>query len=277
MKIYFVDKFSEGDSHAQAEAMRQAGFEFVAIDEADAIYCASISVMQKAIVAKNLRDIPLVVYCWDYYLWAHGTTNMSGDWVEYARFLESADLILVPSKAQRLRPQELLGLDSVVILSGITTFEEPIIQGDYVLEAIRTYPEENATWTQRACDELGIKLFHTEHQIPPTEFKKLIAGCRFMVCPVREASTGGLTLVEGLWLGKPSLISNSPYMGGKDYVGKFCTTFQYDSYDDFKAKMKKMWEHTPVVDIAKARNFVEKHLSYKVMAKKLLKLFQETI
>lgn len=275
MRIHFVDKFSEGDAPRQVEAMRNAGFEYVSVAEAEIIYCASIFVMKRAMEAKQIKNVPLVVYCWDYYKWSHGTQNTSGDWVAYADFLRSASLILVPSRAQQKRLKELLNLDSHVVLSGVTTFDYPKADGRYVLEALRTYPEEQASWTKKACDELGISMIHTEHQLPPEEFKRAVANCSFMVCPVNEASTGGLTLAEGLWLGKPSLISDSPYQGGKEYVGKFASTFRAGDYEDFKAQLWSMWNFPTFVDLDKARQHISENLTYEKMAQQIFNLCQK--
>lgn len=272
MKIYFVQKFSEGDGPMQVEAMRRNGFEFVELINAQLIYCASIFVMKNAKEALGLKKLPLVVYCWDYYLWSHGQHNTSGDWVEYAEFLKAADLILVPSSTQQRRLKELLGLDSEIVLSGITTFEYKTTVGNYIVEPVRHYPEENDMWAQKAAEELGYYFIHSEHQYAPEDFKHLIANCRFLVSTFREASTGGLTLPEALWLGKPSLVSNSPYMGASDYLGRFKRTFQYDSYEDLKKQMKKMWDNPPAYNIPIARKFIEKNLTYDVMAQKILKL-----
>jgi hypothetical protein len=266
MKTYFVQKTSEGDTEAQVKAMRQAGFEFVELKEADVIYCASISVMNNALEAKKLTGKPLVVYCWDYYLWAHEKCTMSGDWRRYADLLKMADLIFVPSRAQQKRLKELLDLDSVVVLSGVTTYDKKPIDDGYILDPLREYPEENYGWAQRAASELNIPIITPNHQCTLTAYRHIVSRCRFIVSVYREASTGGLTLVEGLWLGKPCLISNSPYQGAKDYVGKFARTFQYDDYEDFKRVVKEMWNGPRLPDMLKARNFISKKLTYAHMA-----------
>jgi len=272
MKIYFVQKQSEGDTEAQLQAMREAGFEFVDLEQAEIIYCASITAMKQTLIAKDLKDIPVVVYCWDYYAWAHEKQNMSGDWRLYAKLLQIADLILVPSQGQKRRLKELLGLKSTVVLSGATTFEQPISDERYILNPLREYPEENNGWVEKAAKELEIPVVTTNHGLTYDEYQYTVAKCSFIASVYREASTGGLSLIEGLWLGKPSLISNSPYQGANDYVGKYARTFQYDSFDELKVVMKKMWDKTPVVDLLKARNYINKKLTYKVMAKNIYDL-----
>lgn len=247
MKVYFVEKFSEGDRDQQLEAMRQY-MEFVPLAEADVIYCASIVMMSQARAAARQVDKPLVVYCWDYYLWAHKGRHYDGsDWAEYARFLQDADLVIVPSAGQQLRLKELLGIDSVVVCSGILTYEHEVTDGGFILDPVRYYPEENRDWAVEAAKQLGIPLIHSEHQYSQEEFRKLVASCSFMTCAYREASTGGLTLMEGLALGKVSLVSNSPYMGARSYLGDLGRYFQYDDFEDLKAKMLELWRERPTI------------------------------
>ena len=282
MNIYFVDKMSEGDVDNQLYAMRDAGFKFTTLAEADFIYVAAISQMKKAIHTRNTSGKPMIVYCWDYYLWSHGKINMSGDWNVYADGLRMAEIIFVPSKGQQLRLKELLGLRSYVVRTGIPVREidKPIYTGEisdggFILDPLRHYPEENETWAEDAAKELGIPLIHTEHGHSPEEFHKLVETCRFTVCAVREASTGTLTVAEALYLGKPALLSNSPYQGGWDYVGKYARPFQYDDFEDLKRVMKEMWENTPKVDLLKARAYLDRRCSYKQMAEGMIKIMRK--
>lgn len=277
MKVHFVEKFSEGDTDAQLTAMRNAGFVFVPPGEAELIYVASIAKMQDAINVKEHFDLPLAVYCWDYYLWAHGKMTMSGDWVQYAKLLAEADVIFVPSSAQQLRLKELLGLDSYVVLTGVPTYEGEVSDGRYILDPLRYYPEENSHWAEMAAKELGIPIIHSEHGFSEEEFRSLVRNCSFLTSCVREASTGGLSLIEGLWHGKPSLVSNSPYMGARDYLGQHAVYFQHDSYEDLKLHMKDLWDSRISLDIPACREFISAHLSYKQMAERLYELCKKCI
>lgn len=270
MNVYFVEKFSEGDKDQQLDAMRKY-FKFTTLEEADAIYCASIVMMAQAKAAKLNTGKPLAVYCWDYYKWAHEGKNHSWNWRDYADFLKIADIIFVPSFAQKIRLKELLGLDSIVVKTGILTYEHEVTDGGFILDPLRYYPLPQEKWAEQAAAELGIPIIHSEHQYNEEEFRKLVASCAFMTCAVEEASTGGLTLSEGLWLGKPSLVSYSHYNGAKDYLGKFLFTFEGD-YETFKNQMAWMWDHRPVFDkkeIKEIRDYMTKELSFDNMAKGL--------
>lgn len=261
IKLHFIENFSEGDTDRQLLAMKEV-FEFTGPEDADVLYLASIFKLQEAMQLKALYKKPIVVYCWDYYLWKHNSDHL---WQTYAAFLRKADLILVPSKAQQLRLKELLELDSVVVKTGIPIYDEEVTDGNFILDPVRYYPEENEKWAEKAAEELGIPLIHSEHQYSAEEFQKLVASCTFLTCAYREASTGGLSLVEGLYLGKPALVSDSPYMGAVDYLGDKGYYFKYDDFEDLKKQMKMLWETRPKVD---AKEHM-KEFTYQNMAKNL--------
>ncbi len=260
IKLHFIENFSEGDTDRQLLAMKEV-FEFTGPADADVFYLASIFKLNEAMTLKAQFKKPVVVYCWDYYLWNHG----KGQWPTYAAFLRHADLILVPSRAQQLRLKELLELDSVVVKTGIPVYEEEVSDGNFILDPVRYYPEENEKWAEQAAAELGIPLIHSEHQYTAEQFQRLVASCTFLTCAYREASTGGLSLMEGLNLGKPSLVSNSPYMGAVDYLGDKGYYFQYNDFEDLKKQMKFLWETRPKVD---GKKHMEE-FSYQNMAKNL--------
>lgn len=250
-RLHFIENFSEGDTDRQLLAMKEV-FEFTKPEEADVFYLASIFKLNEAMSLKAQFKKPVIVYCWDYYLWKHKSEAL---WEKYALFLQRADLVLVPSTAQQLRLKELLDLDSVVVHTGIPTYDHPIVDGNFILDPVRYYPEENERWAEQAAQELGIPLIHSEHQFSKEEFESLVASCTFLTCAYREASTGGLSLMEGLYLGKPSLVSNSPYMGAVDYLGKDGYYFQFDDFEDLKKQMKMLWETRPKKDGARLKEF----------------------
>lgn len=264
LKLHFIENFSEGAVDLQLCAIKKI-FNLVPPEEADIFLFASIFKIQEARRLIAQHNKPLAIYCWDYYEWVH---NKKMDmWIKYAEIMKEADVIMVPSHEQQLALKNLLGLDSVVVKSGVYTSEHEITDEDFVLDPLRYYPFEEARWAERAGAELGIKVIHSEHRYSLEEFKKLVASCTFMTTCVPEASTGALTLSEGLWLGKPSLVSDAPYQGAKSYLGEFGTYFKHGDYDDFKREFERMWTERPKIDIIKARKYMEKELSFDSMAK----------
>lgn len=265
IKLYFVEKFSEGNKDRQLEAMRNY-FTFTTLDEAEVIFCASVVTMEKALFAHQETRKPFAIYCWDYYLFAHDGRHKGWDWKRYAQLMAQANIIFVPSSAQQLRLKELLGLESVVVKTGILTYDHEVTDAGFILDPLRYYPVEQAKWAEKAAGELGIPIIHSEHQFSEEEFRKLVASCTFMTCSVPEASTGGLTLSEGLWLGKPSLVSNSPYQGASDYLAEYAFYFQWDNYESLKREMKHLWENRIKIH---AREYMTKELNFDKMAKGL--------
>lgn len=258
IKLHFIENFSEGDRDGQLEAMGKA-FDLVSPEECDVLYCASVAKVRSALSLKrSFPDKLLVTYCWDYYKWVHDGQNDQFAWREYREFLKMCDLVLVPSDGQKLRLKELLGIDSVVCECSVNFYEHDTKDGNYVLDPVRDYPEENLGWVEKACSELNIPYIHTEHGYTEEEFRKLVSECTFMTCAYREASTGGLTLMEGLYNGKMSLVSNSPYMGASNYIGDLGYYFQYDDFQDLKRKIWFLWENRKTVP----RDIARKHCSY---------------
>lgn len=268
IKLYFVENISEGNTDLQIRAMKEY-FSFTTLEQADAIFCASVERVEQAFTAWVQTKKPFAIYCWDYYLFAHDGRHTGWNWKKYAEILSYAHIIFVPSLAQQLQLKELLGLDSMIVKSGIETYEHKITDAGFILDPLRYYPVEQAQWPERAAKELGIPLIHSEHQYKDrVEFRKLVASCSFMTCAVPEASTGGLTLSEGLWLGKVSLISDSPFQGAEDYVGKYSVHFKHNDYEDFKRKMKEMWDEHPFYDgVDSMRLYMTKELTFDKMAK----------
>lgn len=280
MRYCLVDGFSETNPEGFIEALIKQGHEVsnTCDDKTDIIYCASIVKADKAIDLKNsFPKAKLVQYCWDYYKWAHDGKHQGFNWGRYAQQLAQSDLIIVPSDGQKLRLKELLNLDSEVVETSIHTYEHAVSDKKFVLDPVRFYPEENKTWVIDACRELGIHVIHSEHQFTEEQFRDLVHSCTFMTCGYREASTGGLTLMEGLWNGKPSLVSNSPYMGASNYLGKFGRYFQYDDYEDLKKQVKDMWDNPPKIDVEEARQYMQEKFTHDIMAKRISKLCEHLL
>jgi hypothetical protein len=193
-----------------------------------------------------------IIYVWDFYPWRPA----GFDWGTHLKNLRVAKDIWVPSESVQLRLRE-LGLDSFIIKTGVDVYDIETSDGGYVLDPVRYYPLPQKTWVEEACAELGIPCIHSEHQYTQNEFRNLIANCTFMTCAFEEASTGGLSLMEGLWNGKVSLVSDSQYMGARDYIGEMGYYFKWDSYEDLKTKIKELWQSRPAQTKERARAYMQ--------------------
>lgn len=278
MNIYIPKNANEINPSNINSELEKLGHQFTELPDADIIFNFSIVTADLAEASKvKFPNKKLINFCWDFYKWAYEGKHPYHNWIKYADQLRKSDLVLVPSSTQKLRLKEMLDIDSVVVKTGVEVYDYEAKDERFVLMPVRYYPEENEKWAEKACEELGIPYIHSEHQYNKEEFRKLVNTCTFMVCAYREASTGGLSLIEGLYNGVPSLTSNSPYQGAKDYLGEFGHYFQYNDYEDLKNKIKEMWEKRPIVNKTKARKYIQNELSFKSMAEKIDKLICELL
>lgn len=155
-----------------------------------------------------------------------------------------------------------------VIKTYIPYYDMPTSDGGYILNPLRRLPDRNLDVFERACDELGLPYHSTDHQLNQDDFKKEVANCRFICIPFHENSTGGLSLIEGYYLGKPALVSNSPWQSGVEYIGDRATYFQWDDFEDLKNKLKDMYENTPKV-APDHKEWVKENYSREVMGRKI--------
>ena len=202
--------------------------------------------------------IPIINYNWDLYGWIW--LNPRGyDWHKYGRYLEKSIEIWVPSEEVTLRTEEFFNLGSRCkrIKSFARYFDyDDVRDGGYIFQAMRDYTsDKNFGWLRKACRELDIPLYESQHKLSEEEFQKKIAHCTFLCTEYHEASTGGLTLLEGYRLGKPVVVSDSIYMGARDYFGDKAIYFKDNDYEHFKQTIKDTWDATPVLDLKECVEF----------------------
>ncbi len=205
--------------------------------EMDCVFCGSFLRSQDTIrqVNKNSRLKGKVFhYCWDLYPWQlNGEERPSYPyptwWKEYRHHLNDARAVFVPSQCTVDRVKEFTTQQHITVVKApIHVFDEPTWDGGYVLNPVRDYPDANRHAVEEACKRLGVPYKQSGNNLPWNEFKKVVAGASLIVSAQEEASTGGLTLLEGYALGKLVLVSNSPRHGGRDYFGDRAATFQWD-------------------------------------------------
>ena len=203
--------------------------------------------------------------------------------------LRKAKDIWVPSRCTVARTVQYINKSATVIKTAVHPWEPSgqVYSGDYVVNVMRKYPDDpNKTVLKEVCEELGIKLFEPGCELPWEDFKNLIAGARLLVSPYYEASTGGLTLLEGYWHGKPVLLSNSPRNGAVDYFGnnrEGVYYFQWDNKNDlaelieklfFPSSQSRSWGRP---DIKSRREWIAKEYSDLAMAERMANRFREVL
>ena len=232
------------------------------VDETcDFILCSSHSQTDKmALAHRAYPDIPIINYHWDIYEW-HKKQHY--DWNKYGIYLEKSLEIWCPSEEVVLRTEEYYGLSSRchIIKTFARLFDYEDVQDKrYVFQPMRAYHHDrNYGWTRKACKELGIPLVESMHKLSQEDFEKTIAHCSFLVCEYYEASTGGLTLIEGHRLGKKVLVCDSKYMGARDYFGDRAVYYKHDSYEDYKSKILELWNDKTKLDLEECKTFTDQY------------------
>jgi len=230
-------------------------------EDCDFILCAGqaqLSLMES--FHHKYPNIPLINYVWDFYktVWEYPGIY---DWKKYLDYINISKIVWCPSEEVLIRLNE-EGVDTnicsiVKTWARLFEYSDSIVDGRYVLQPMRDYVgDKNFGWTRTACSELNIPLVEPKHLLSESELQKTIANCSFICTEYHEASTGGLTLLEGYNLGKPVVISDSLYMGARDYFGDKAIYFEDDSYESFKNTIKRTWENTPKLDRVECKKFI---------------------
>lgn len=238
--------------------------------DTDLIIGWSVTMMDLIEKAHNMfPHIPMVNYNWDIYGWVWETPREGEyDYKRYGELLKQSTEVWCPSKVTVDRQKQWFGVDGEVIITACPYFDAPTKDGDFILNGLRRLPDKNDGIFEQACEELGLPYKSPNHELSLEEFRKLEAECTFNVVPYHENSTGGLSLIETYYLGKPQLISNSPWQGGNEYIQDRATQFQWDDINDLKKKLKYMWENRKPV-AKDHKEWVEKLYSKETQGKRI--------
>lgn len=224
--------------------------------------------------------IPFITYVWDCYewIWDH---NRNYDWYGYGEVVKISKEVLVPSCGQQLRVNQHWGVDLSkikIIKAYARLFDYPMIEDhNYVCNPLREIPDRQLGWIEKACEELNIPYVHGGRKSGSTakiweDYKDFIGKSSFIVCPWYEASTGGMSLVEGYNLGKEILICNSPYMGAKDYFGDRAHYYE-PNYDSLVKSINHMWTNRNIInddDLKERKDFCKREFSLETFCKNLI-------
>lgn len=245
----------------------------VASQPPDAIVGMGVEVTAETLAAiAEWPGVPLFCYNWDCYAWAWVRPRRpEWDYTMYGMMLKQATEIWVPSECTGRQTSLWWGLFNwKVILSNCTWWEYEYVRDDkFILCPLRRLPDNWCDKFEQACTELGLPYKMPDHNLPFAEYQDLVASCSFLVNHYQEASTGGLTLLEGYYLGKPCLITDSEWNGARDYFGNRATYFRHGSMQDFKHWLRWMWECKPSVQ-PDHRQWVVQHYSSQRMLRNML-------
>lgn len=217
----------------------------------DIIISMGVTIMEETFRAlKRFPSTPAYMYNWDCYEWVW-TNPRPGeyDYRRYGELLRRAREVWVPSActARRTRQWWPWVERVAVILSACPWWgwpEDDIRDDGYALCCLREIPDPWWGVFERCCAELGIPYRSTRHEVSYREYQEAVAHCRFLCAPLYELSTGGLSLMEGYYHGKPALISDSEWNGARDYFGDRATYFRHGDVEHFKQLLSQMHEHS---------------------------------
>ncbi len=259
----------------------------VITEKPDVIICMGVTVMEQTILAiRRFPNVRLAIYHWDYYKCIKDNPRPSNgrtfrgeyDYHRFGNLLESAIEIWVPSECTGRRVTQWWSLYNwYTILSSVPYWDYSDVQDKgYVYCALREIPDPHWRILEQACKELSLPLVMTKHERDYENYQKVLAHCSFLVSHCHELSTGGLSLLEGYYLGKPCLLSNSEWHGGYDYMGDRATYFHDGDMKDLKYKLAHMWKSRRETreGLSDGRDWVRKHYSDTVMIDKILERIQ---
>lgn len=210
------------------------------------IISMGVTIMEETFDAlKRFPSVPLYCYNWDCYAWVWKTPRPGEyDYRRYGELLGLAREVWVPSACTGRRTTQWWGLTNwSVVLSACPWWDSSNVRDDgYALCCLREIPDPWWGVFERCCEELGIPYKSTKHEVSREEYEDVVAGCRFICAPLYELSTGGLSLMEAYRLGKPVLISDSEWNGGRDYFGDRAFYFRHGDEDDFRCKLVSMFQ-----------------------------------
>lgn len=179
----------------------------------------------------------LVLYNWDMYSWQD---YANGDWAKFGELSREAVDLWFPSVCTRHQSERIYRTRKGTVIKMFVPLDwlpEPTM-GKYVLLPMRFYEKDRCfDWAKKACEELGVRLVHPNHDLTLKEYKTLLAGSGLIISPYAEASTGGMGLIEGSYLGKRCVVNGSELNGGREYLGD--KGFFFTTYEEMKKLIKE--------------------------------------
>lgn len=234
----------------------------------DVIISMSIATISQVYRAVGMYpDAKLFCYNWDCYEWVWTNPRpREYNYNHYGDLLRTATEVWVPSNCTGEKTAKWWGIKNWHRIRSACNFwdYDDVKDEGYILCALRKVPDKYWGRIEKICKEADLPLHMTHRSLSFSEYQKEVAHCRFIVSDLYEMSTGGMSLLEAHHLGKPCLISNSPWHGGVDYFGDKATYFQHDDERDLKRELTEMYQYTCYLRALRAK-WVTDNYSQKVM------------
>ena len=237
----------------------------------DAIVAMGVGVMDVTYEALHRwPTVPLYCYHWDCYSWVWDRPRIGEyDYRRYGHLLSHAREVWVPSACTARQTKQWWNLESHVILSSCPWWDRPTTDLGYALCTLRKVPDLWCDEFESACADIGIPFIRSDHALSYEDYKQTVANCRFIISHYEEASTGGLTLLEGYRLGKPCLLNDSELNGGRDYLQDRAFYFRSGDATNFRDVMQQMY-YAPQPVAPDCREWVESTYNSRRMVESIM-------
>lgn len=240
----------------------------------DVIIAMGVGVVNQAAWAfQRFPNVFAALYHWDRYSWTI-TRPRKGeyDYNRYGELVSMADIVFVPSECTGIQAGQWWGIENWhVVRSCAPTWEySGGFDNGYALCTLRELPDACWGLFEKCCEEIGIPYKMTARDIPRSEYESDVANCRFIVSHLEEMSTGGLSCLEAYYHGKPVLMTDSQWHGGKDYFKSRAVYFKHGDEADFKDKLWSMWSNPPRLNKADCRRWIDENFTDEIMVRQIL-------
>ncbi len=250
----------------------------VCTKDCDVIICMAISQIKPFLKYHNkFPDIPIITYNWDWFSFIDTT---KGDWPRFTELMKKSIDIWTPTNYMVKRMNRILGLKHHVI-EACSVLEEcmgkPVDNG-YVIQASRRDKRyKNFDFFERGCTELGIQYISCHPSKYDREtYISILRKCKILVDACTEDSNTSLSTIEAAFFKKPMLVSDIE-VHREGWGEKQVVLFKNNDFNDFKLKLKGLYNGDIKVDVEGAFNSAIKRYTPNVMANSIDKRLKEIL
>jgi glycosyltransferase involved in cell wall biosynthesis len=212
---------------------------------------------------RKYPTVPLIVNNWDWYDY---TDKTKGTYPLFIQLMKEAKEVWSGDMDTAKTTEKAIGVKSEFShYICVLPFEWEGEKKDYgyVMMGARRDKNKRAEWFCQACNELDIpyKCYHPEDN-ERQDYINTLKNCSFLITPDREC---GVTIpaAEAFYCHKPALSADNP--GTKEMWGEDGFYYSRDDYEDFKAKIKWLWDNR---DTQEVKDKVDK--CYKIVQERFL-------
>lgn len=214
---------------------------------------------------QSYPNIPFITYNWDWLSFIDKTTQSWSHFIELMK--ESLD-IWTPSQYMVKKMKKELGLNHHMIEACSVPSEcvgEPLDRGYVVQASRRDERYKRFEFFEKGCDDLQIPFISCH----PSKFRReqyinILKNCRLLVVATCEDANAALSSIEAAYFKKPLLLSDiEPH---KECWGDLALYFKTDDFEDFKDKLKKLYDGEIKLDTNSAYNLAMSRYTPKAVA-----------